>query len=142
MNALKGRAYYTCADMGAISHKCLKAFTVNWSHHGSSYDWRPGGRSMDLSSIVTATSMPCGCTWMAADCGRNGNSMFPTKAGRNHACWWNTTASACLHRWCSQRSITVSMTPEAFFQLLEHAGFWACDFKDAFHRARVEILES
>lgn len=37
--ALRGRTYFTLADLEAVSKENLKSFAINWSHHGSSYDW-------------------------------------------------------------------------------------------------------
>lgn len=37
--SLRGRTYLTLSDMATVSSQGLKSFAINWSHHGSSYDW-------------------------------------------------------------------------------------------------------
>eukprot|EP00438_Fugacium_kawagutii_P012703 Skav222707 [mRNA] locus=scaffold402:633342:633950:- [translate_table: standard] len=37
--SLRGRTYYTLSDLADVSSKGLKGFSINWNHHGSSYDW-------------------------------------------------------------------------------------------------------
>eukprot|EP00435_Cladocopium_sp_Y103_P018903 s434_g4.t1 len=39
ITCLKGRTYYTMTEMAEISCASLKAFNMNWSHHGSTYDF-------------------------------------------------------------------------------------------------------
>ena len=39
ITALRGRTYYTMEEMADISTSCLKAVRVNWSHHGSTYNF-------------------------------------------------------------------------------------------------------
>ena len=37
--SLKGRSYLTLGDMASVSQEALKGFSINWNHHGSSFDW-------------------------------------------------------------------------------------------------------
>ena len=37
--SLRGRSYYTLSEMRDVSKQSLKAFSMNWSHHGSCYDF-------------------------------------------------------------------------------------------------------
>ena len=37
--SLRGRTYYTLSEMSDVTKQNLKGFNLNWSHHGSSYDW-------------------------------------------------------------------------------------------------------
>lgn len=37
--SLRGRSYLTFHDMEAVSREGLKGFSMNWTHHGSSFDW-------------------------------------------------------------------------------------------------------
>lgn len=39
ITSLRGRTYFTMDEMAAVSTKALKGFEMNWSHHGSSYDF-------------------------------------------------------------------------------------------------------
>ena len=39
ITSLRGRTYFTMDEMATISSQSLKAFAMNWSHHGSSYDF-------------------------------------------------------------------------------------------------------